>query len=171
MTRVFVLVAFLLAGSIPRLTAETPPDCARAGDSQAEDDVIFLQDSGSTNTAAFCYTVTRSGMVIRRMGTKRFQKSLGNAAPPPEQGNIPVSLAEKLFHDVETAMPLSALPLTHCIKSASFGTSRYIWFKGKRSPDLCGRDNEKVATLSDDFANVVRAAGTTRHGSSPPRPH
>lgn len=163
----FLLAAFLCLGSILRLSAAAPPGCACEGDSKSEPEEIFLQDSGSTNTAAFCYTVTRSGKVIKRTAATRFQRRQGRPVFFQEQGSIPASLAEKLFSDIEAAMPLSALPVARCVKSASFGTSRYVWFKGEKSPDLCGRDSEKVATLTDDFAKVVRAA-TVEHVSGQP---
>jgi len=154
----FVLAAFLCLSSFPCLAAPPPPGCASATVSQSDQDAIFLQDSGSTNTPAFCYTVSRSGKVVKRTGTTVVQRSQGRASPSDEQASIPAPLAEKLFADVEAAMPLSGLPVARCVKSVSFGTSRYVWFKGKRSPDLCGGGSEKVAALKDEFAKVMSAA-------------
>jgi hypothetical protein len=165
--RTFMLAGFLCLGSILPLSAEAPPGCASGGDSKSGQDEIYLQDSGSTNTAPFCYTVTRSGKVIKRTGATRFRRRPGRPALSQEQGSIPAWLAEKLFRDVEAAMPLSALPAAYCAKSASFGTSRYVWFKGEKSPDLCGRDNKKVTALQDDFAEVVRAVAVTRVPNQP----
>ena len=156
--RVISLAAFLCLSSFPCLAAPPPPGCASATVSQSDQDPIFLQDSGSTNTPAFCYTVSRSGKVVKRTGTTVVQRRQGEANLPDRQASIPSPLAEKLFADAETAMPLSGLPVARCVKSASFGTSRYVWFKGERSPDLCGRGSEKVAALEDDFAKVMSAA-------------
>jgi hypothetical protein len=55
-------------------------------------------------------------------------------------------------------MPLSKLPKTACAKSVSFGTSQYVFFKGERSPDLCGYGDEKVATLKGDLAKIMSTA-------------
>jgi hypothetical protein len=158
MMRAFMLAVFLCLSSILSLSAPAPPGCASAGDSKSDQEEIFLQDSGSTNTAAFCYTVARSGKVIKRTGITVFQRRQGKPDFSEEQGSIPASLAEKLFSDVEAAMPLSTLPAAHCVKSASFGTSRYVWFKREKSPDLCGRDDERLAVLKNDFAIVMSAA-------------
>lgn len=87
------------------------------------------------------------------------QKRQGRPAISDEQGIITAALAEKLFADAEAAMPLSGLPVAHCAKSVSFGTSRYIWFRGEKSPDIsCASRNEKVASLKYDFAKVMSAA-------------
>ena len=156
MKRVFVLAALIFLNFV--CVAETPHGCASAATSRSDEEQVFLQDSGSTNTAPFCYAVTRSGTVAKRTGATVLQKRQGTPVPPDEQGIVPASLAEKLFGDVEAAMPLSALPTTRCAKSVSFGTYRYVWFKGEKSPDLCGRGNEKVAALQQDFARVMTTA-------------
>jgi len=157
MLRMFLFAVFFCLSSLC-LAAATPPGCSSAEVAKPDEEPVFLQDSGSTNTAPFCYTVSHSGEVIKRSGTTPLQRKQGKANPPDEQESIPASLATKLFSDVEAAMPLSGLPVAHCVKSASFGTSRYVWFKGERSPDLCGRDNEKVSALKDDFAKVMSTA-------------
>jgi len=156
MKRVLVLAALIFLNFI--CVAETPHGCASAAASKSNEDEVFLQDSGSTNAASFCYAVTRSGKVAKRTGATIFQKRQGAPVPPDEQGSIPASLAEKLFGDVEAAMPLSALPAARCAKSVSFGSYRYVWFKGEKSPDLCGRGSEKVAALQQDFARVMSSA-------------
>jgi hypothetical protein len=158
MMRIFLLALFLCLDPALSLAVPPPPGCASAGVSQSEQGAIFFEDSGSTNTAGFCYTVTRSGKVLKRTGTTVLQRRQGRPAISDEQGSLPASLAERLFSDVEAAMPLSGLPVAHCVKSVSFGTSRYVWFEGQKSPDLCGRGNAQVELLKDDFAKVMSAA-------------
>jgi len=159
MMRMVLLAVLLCLGSLLSLAAPAPPPpCASAGASKSDEEPIFLQDSGSTNTAPFCYTVTPSGKVIKRTGATLFQRRQGRPAFSEEQASIPAELAKSLFRDVEAAMPLSRLPVAHCVKSVSFGTSRHVSFKGERSPDLCGRGNEKTMALEEDFAKVMRVA-------------
>ena len=138
--------------------AKTPLGCASASTSQSEDDVIFFLVSRSTNTPPYCYTVTRSGVVIKETGASRFQTGPGPREPFDQSGNISASLAEKIFGDVETARPLSGLPKERCAKSVSFGTSQYVFYKGERSPDLCGFGNGSVETLKGDLAKIMSTA-------------
>jgi hypothetical protein len=161
--RIFRLAVFLSLSSSLCLAAPAVPGCASAEVSKSDEEPIFLQDSGSTNTAAFCYTVTRFGKVIKRTGATVIQRRQGRANSSDEEGRISASLAEKLFSDTEVAMPLSELPMARCVRSVSFGTSRYIWFKGEKSPDLCGRGNEKISALKEDFAQVMRTAVFEHH--------
>jgi hypothetical protein len=159
------LIAFLVISPLLCLAAPMPPDCAAAPGSasnprsESNEDTIFLQDSGSTNAAGFCYIVTRAGNVTKKTGATILQRRQGRPNPSEQSGSIPVSLAKKLFADVEAAMPLSKLPVIHCPKSVSFGTSRFISFKGEKSSDVsCARGNEKIAALKTDFAEVASAA-------------
>jgi len=163
--------ALLLAGlifpcficcSVICCAAKVPLGCASAPDSQSDEEAAFFLVTRSTNTPSYCYTVTRSGTVIKETGPSRFQfrpgQSAGQAGPSDQAGSISASLAEQIFGDVEAARPLSALPKTHCAKSVSFGTSQYVFFKGERSPDLCGFDNGKIQTLKGDLAKIMSTA-------------
>ncbi|MFZ0478878.1 MAG: hypothetical protein WAL71_06990, partial [Terriglobales bacterium] len=153
MKRIFVLAMFMFLSivclGIVCYAAEAPLQCASAvasesaaaaqspssqsaAASQSNDDVIFFLISASTNTPAVCYTVSRSGTVIKQTGASRFQRAPGQAVPAVRQGSIPASVAEKIFSDVESAMPLSALPKEFCAKSVSFGTSQHVFFKGEK---------------------------------------
>ena len=152
------LLATLVLASVICYAANVPPWCASAPNSQSNDEVIFFLVSRSTNTPPYCYTVARSGAVIKETGASRFQNRPGQPEPFDQQGNIPASLAEKIFGDVEAARPLSELPKTRCAKSVSFGTSQYVFFKGERSPDLCGFDNEKIQMLKGDLAKIMSGA-------------
>jgi hypothetical protein len=152
-----LLLAVMGLASFACCAADVPLGCA-APNSQSNDEVIFFLVSRSTNTPPYCYTVNRSGTVIKETGASRFQRMPGQAGPSDQPGSISASLAEKIFGDVEAARPLSALPKTRCAKSVSFGTSQYVFFKGEKSPDLCGFDNEKVETLKGDLAKIMSTA-------------
>ena len=164
--RAFLLAVFVFPGiiacSVICCAAKVPLGCASAPGSQSNDEVIFFLVTRSTNTPSYCYTVTRSGTLIKETGASRFVRAPGHPIGQPEPfdqpGSISASLAEKIFGDVEAARPLAALPKTHCGKSVSFGTSQYVFFKGEKSPDLCGFDNEKVQTLKGDVAKIMSTA-------------
>lgn len=164
MMRFSRLIAFLVVSPLLCLAAPMPPDCAataasKSTSSKSNQDTIFLQDSGSTNTAGFCYIVSRAGSVTKITGATVLQRRQGRPDSSEQSASIPVALAKKLFTDVEAAMPLSEIPVIHCPKSVSFGTSRFISFKGEKSPDIsCARGNEKITTLKSDFTEVIAAA-------------
>jgi hypothetical protein len=158
MKSAFVLAVFLFLNFIC-YAADAPLQCASAPSPQSNDEAIFFRITGSTNTPPVCYTVTRSGTVIKETGATRFARRPGEAGPSDQQGSIPVSLAEKIFGDVEAARPFSDLPKAHCAKSVSFGTVQRVFFKGENSPDLsCGRGDEKIETLKGDLAQIMSTA-------------
>lgn len=118
---------------------------------------IFLENDGSANASGYCYAVSRSGEVISTTGTTG---KLGERHSPdasPLKGSIPAALAEKLFRDATTAMPLSKLPPTRCIKSVSFGAARYLLWNGEKSPDLCGQGNLSILLLQQDYLKVTQS--------------
>jgi hypothetical protein len=143
--------------------AEAPHGCASAPASQSNDEPVYFLVSRSTNTPHYCYTLTRSGALIKETGPSRVQlmrgeQPAGQPAPVDQQGTIAAPLAEKIFGDVEAARPLSGLPREHCAKSVSFGTTTHVYFKGEKSPDLCEYDNEKVEALKGDLAKIMSTA-------------
>ena len=152
-----IIFPTVICGSSFCYAANVPLGCA-APSSQSNDEVIFFLVTRSTNTPSYCYTVTRSGIVIKETGASRFQNRPGQLEPFDQQGSVSTGLTEKIFGDVEASRPLSALPKTHCAKSVSFGTSQYVFFKGEKSPDLCGFDNEKIETLKGDLAKIMSTA-------------
>ncbi|MGA9528925.1 MAG: hypothetical protein WBS24_12495 [Terriglobales bacterium] len=146
------------ASSSQSASSPAPSSPSAASTSQTNEEVIFFVVTASTNTPAVCYAVRHSGTVIKQMGATRLQMRSGQTAPAVQQGSIPASVSEKIFSDVEAAMPLSALPKEFCAKSVSFGTSQYVFFKGEKSPDLCGHGNDKKQALKGDFSNIMSDA-------------
>ena len=55
-------------------------------------------------------------------------------------------------------MPLSAHGASTCMKSASFGSSMFVWWHGSRSNDLsCGA----ASSVATDSSKIAQALGAT----------
>jgi hypothetical protein len=68
-----------------------------------------------------------------------------------KHGAVPAAQAKWLFEKLAAAGPLEALAARHCMKSASFGTSLTVSYRGQGSPDLsCGG--------GDDARELARTA-------------
>lgn len=106
--------------------------------------VIML--TGSTNTTGY-------RIVVGRDGTAEYVSAQGRT-----QAMVPSTVAKKLFTDLKSAAPLSQLPEGSCMKSASFGTSVFVYWDHSRSPDLtCTSGLGK--TIADDATAVASALG------------
>jgi hypothetical protein len=116
-------------------------------------DAAVIENSGSTNTAGY-------RIAIRPDGEAAY--SAGGAI---ERGTLPRATTHWLFAKLETAGPLDALAVRRCMKSASFGSSTTITWRGSGSPDLsCGGD-PTVAELNRTIG-VIR---TQLHVSPGPK--
>lgn len=105
-----------------------------------------ILNTGSTNAPGYRVVVRRSGEAEYVRGDRR---STGGVSP---------ALADRFFTDLAASMPLSKLPGQLCAKSASFGTSLFVWWRGQRSPDLsCPGDDRgrAVAADADEIANAL----------------
>ena len=62
------------------------------------------------------------------------------------------------------AGPLASLPASHCMKSASFGSSLFVEVDGQRSPDLsCANQRDSpTAALAAEARQVTQAAEAQR---------
>ncbi len=109
---------------------------------------VTIVNSGSTNTSGFQIAVEKSG---------KAQYTERRGVPQKLQKKIPAALARRLYRDVHAARPLQALPVPHCVKSASFGTRTYIDFGAEESPDLsCGDAGDpKLRDLIRDVNQIV----------------
>jgi hypothetical protein len=76
-----------------------------------------------------------------------------------DAGRFQTRAEQRFLQQVEKAGPLRALPVVHCMKSASFGTSLFIEVDGDRSPDLScpGQTNRQVAALQAEAQGVLRS--------------
>ena len=67
---------------------------------------------------------------------------------------------KRLWKAVSDAGPLESLPVSHCMKSASFGSSLFVEVDGRRSPDLSCQNQEdaRTAALRTEAHRVLQAA-------------
>jgi hypothetical protein len=106
-----------------------------------------ILNTGSTNTLGYRISV----------GTKG-EAWFVVAGHPVQHSRISRALARKFFAHLRAAMPLSRLGVEQCMKSASFGTSVFVSWRGQRSPDLtCAGDNARARALSDDVNQIAAA--------------
>jgi len=125
----------------------------------------MIVNSGSTNTTGYTVWVQPSGKV--RYAIQRGQGDDIQALTHPTAGRIPVAQSKKLFQDLAAVGPLSALPARRGMRSASFGTVTYIYYKNSRSPDLTLGGGPQVDALKADIAAIT---GTLHIVSGPRRP-
>src|SRR5271166_6426850 len=93
-------------------------------------DAAVILDSGSTNAPGY-------RVVVQRAGTVRSTVHAGAAQ------------TAALFAALSAGMPLSHLQSGHCMKSASFGTSMFVYWNHQRSPDLtCPADARSKSVFS-----------------------
>jgi hypothetical protein len=104
-----------------------------------------ILNTGSTNTIGYRIVVDSSGRA-------EYVHAGGRSS-----ARIPAQIAAKLFADLRAAMPLSSIHVLPCMKSASFGTSTFIWWSGQRSLDLSCPSDAKSQALNDDVMAVARA--------------
>jgi hypothetical protein len=106
--------------------------------------VIML--SGSTNTTGYRIVVASDGFA-------QYVSASGRA-----QAAVPGPITAKLFSDLRSASPLARLPKGSCMKSASFGTSLFVYWNHSRSPDLTCTSGMGT-TVADDAQAVASALG------------
>lgn len=104
-----------------------------------------ILNTGSTNAPGYRIVLQRSGSAEYVWGAHRATATIGNP------------LALKFFADAQVGMPLSQLHVAPCMKSASFGTSTFVWWRGQRSPDLSCPTDTRSSHLYDDALAVAKA--------------
>jgi hypothetical protein len=115
--------------------------------------VIF--DTGSTNASGY-------RIVIGRTGAAEFVDGSMRAS-----GHVDADLTGAFFRHASEAMPLSKMRIAPCMKSVSFGSSMYVWWRGQRSPDLMCPGSTAAAGLARSASSIAAALGVT----STPRGH
>ena len=80
----------------------------------------------------------------------------------PSQKHVSATLVKRFFADLKAAGPLDRLTTMRCMKSASFGSSMQIGYRGKLSPDLtCPSSSSAARALAVDAGALADAAGVT----------
>ncbi|MBC5811691.1 MAG: hypothetical protein GIW95_12680 [Candidatus Eremiobacteraeota bacterium] len=108
---------------------------------------VLIVDSGSTNAAGFTIALDPSG-------SASFTTGAGI-----RHGHVEIATARQLFAALKKAGALSALPVRPCMKSASFGSSLTLEYRGARSPDLACAANAAERALSSAASAVAGALG------------
>lgn len=108
----------------------------------------LIANSGSTNTAGYTLRVYADGT------TALLQADI------PQHKRVSRALVDRFFADLRAAGPLDTLPRTFCMKSASFGSTTTISYRGKTSPDVsCPGRSAAARTLASDASALADAAG------------
>ncbi len=117
---------------------------------------VTIIDSGSTNAPGLNVKLQKSGpqaLVEKKDGSQ-------------QQITLEKTMCSRLMQDLKAAGPLNQLPVPHCMKSVSFGTSLFIEYNGVRSPDLnCPQTDPRNQALKQD-AMALMAAAKTQTGAT-----
>lgn len=108
-----------------------------------------ILDTGSTNTSGYRIVVQRDGAAEYVIDHRRQKTQISKTA------------TEAFFTALEAAMPLSSLASGHCMKSASFGSSTFAWWRGQRSPDLQCAAAPRATALYSSISGIVLELGLT----------
>jgi hypothetical protein len=144
-----LIVAFAIPtyGPIP-MPSETPPIPA-ARIPTAPDEALIV-NSGSTNSAGYRLRVYADGTTALQQGDAAVRK------------HVSLALVKRFFADLRAAGALDALPRGGCMKSASFGSSTTVAYRGKLSPDVsCPSASPAERALAVDADALAAAAGAT----------
>ena len=110
-----------------------------------------ILDTGSTNTLGYRISIGPKG-----------QAWFVVSGHPMQRASISQTLADKFFTNLRAAAPLSKLAVEQCMKSASFGTSLFVWWHGQRSPDLtCPSSDVRARAVYDDATQIATALHLT----------
>jgi hypothetical protein len=144
------MLALLLAFAVPTYGPIPMPRVTFAGLAiPTAADQAVIANSGSTNIGGYVIRVDADGTVSVDQGV-------------PLRKTIPKQLATHFFDDLRAAGDVEALPQAMCMKSASFGSSTRIGYRGKLSPDLtCPSNSSAERALAIDVNAIVSAAGVT----------
>jgi hypothetical protein len=103
-----------------------------------------ILNTGSTNSTGYRIVVQSDGNAEYVMASERARTSVSRA------------LALRFFSDLKAA-PLQSVAHAQCMKSASFGTSLFVWWNHERSPDLSCAADAHGRTLAQDARAIEQA--------------
>ena len=152
-SKVMVLgTAGLLLVALPALAKPKP----------APIETAVIENTGSTNFMGYVISLSPQGSV-QAANTPGY--GIVSDLDKSKPATLPKSQIKKLFDDLAAAMPLTSLPVRHGMRSASFGTSTYITYKGQKSPDLTFAADPRTLALKADIEAITR----TLHVGAMPR--
>jgi hypothetical protein len=141
MTLLFALLA-ASQGASPAPETSVPSDAA------------IIVNSGSTNTQGFRIVVRPDRSAIVTIGTAQVVKK-----------ELTAATTQAFFKDLGAAGSLDKLEHEPCMKSASFGTTTRVTYKGNTTPDLSCASGESASNLNADIAKIRTEAGVGEGGS------
>jgi hypothetical protein len=128
----------------------TPVLLASAKESQ-----VTIEDTGSTNRLGVRLTFDRHG-----------EATVQPRRGEPQQVKLDESQCKLFLHDLKAVGSLTALPVIHCAKSVSFGSSLFVEIDGDRSPDLnCPSEDTRLEELKKQAYELL---GTAREKAGIP---
>lgn len=103
--------------------------------------------------------------VIQTGSTNHPEKRIAVAG----EGRFQTRTEKRLWQSVQAVGSLSELPVSHCFKSASFGTRIYIEANGERSPDLScpGQTDKRVIELQAEAQELLQSQGKGNTSAKP----
>ena len=118
-----------------------------------QSDCAVIRNSGSTNTRGFTISI--------------WPDATGQVSTPPDPVKsiqLRKDLTDRFFTDLRAARTNPGTP-THCMKSASFGTTTVVQWHGWTSPDLqCPPFSSDVQALASDVRQIQSAADVRTGG-------
>jgi hypothetical protein len=137
------VIAALIFSPLLALLVASPSGAPSAAPVTISPNAAVIVNSGSTNIAGYSIAIRPNGQVIvlSASGTRRSLLSQATT--------------RTLFRDLATALPLGSLAVESCMKSASFGTTTRILWRGQATPDLsCPPTGIPATRLSHDIAAI-----------------
>jgi hypothetical protein len=119
-------------------------------------DAAVILNTGSTNALGYRIVVQRNGEAEYISGATRQKTQLSE------------DLALAFFANLDAAMPLSQLPAMSCMKSVSFGTRTFVWWRGQRSPDVSCPTNSQGMALNASALKIAYEFGLQKEIFLPP---
>lgn len=147
-------------------TQDAPRSQSKETGSQNPPDAAVITDSGSTNAPGYRLVVYPSQAAEWTFLGRRSISGCSQGA-----GKLSPELTQRLFQDLRDLMPLSKLPVGHCAKSVSFGSTVRVRYGGTESPDLtCPAGGIEGRKLLGDLTEIERelGIGKNRNGLSTP---
>jgi len=150
-----LVLVFVLAvptfGPVPEPSASATPGPAPAYlRVPTTGNEALIVNSGSTNRAGYRLRVFADGTTALQQGDVPLKKRISQ------------TLVTRFFADLQAAGPLDKLQIPHCMKSASFGSTTQIGYRGVMSGDVsCFGGSQTVRTLSIDASAIADAAGVS----------
>ena len=114
----------------------------------AKEPQAAIDDTGSTNRLGL-------RVVFDQNGDATVQPRRGD----PQQVKLDPSQCEQFLRDLKALAPLTDLPVNHCVKSVSFGSSLFVELDGDRSPDIsCASQDTRIEELKKQAQELLGAA-------------